>query len=101
MHIKIHLIRTCSPYFNGPVQETFFGLDNANIIVIRRTSVLYLFAPFCWATDCSYFELRVTLPMGFKARVVLSPAHLLACGEHKGHVWCYTAFSTKRDIFLK
>ena len=25
------------------------------------------------------FGLRVTLPMGFKARVVLSPAHLLTC----------------------
>ena len=35
--------------------------------------------PFCGATDCSYFGLCVTLPMGFKARVVLSPAHLLAC----------------------
>ena len=31
------------------------------------------------ATDCPYFGLRVTLPMGFKARVVLFPVHLLAC----------------------
>ena len=35
--------------------------------------------PFCGATDCPCFGLCVTLPMGFKSRVVLSPAHVLAC----------------------
>ena len=35
--------------------------------------------PFCRATDCPCFGLCVTLPMGFKARVVLLPAHSLAC----------------------
>ena len=34
---------------------------------------------FCGATDCPYFGLRVTLPMGLKARVVLSPVDLLPC----------------------
>ena len=35
--------------------------------------------PFRGATDCPYYGLCVTLPMGFKVRVVLSPTHLLAC----------------------
>ena len=41
---------------------------------------------FCGTTDCPYFGLLMTLPMGFKARVVLSPAHLLAHSEPKGHI---------------
>ena len=36
-------------------------------------------APFCGATDYPCFGLRVTVPMGFKSRVDLSPALLLAC----------------------
>ena len=32
--------------------------------------------PFCRATDCPYFGLHVTFPMGFKARVVLLHACL-------------------------
>ena len=35
--------------------------------------------PFCGVTDCPYFGLCVTLPMGFKARAVLLPVLLLAC----------------------
>ena len=35
--------------------------------------------PFCGAIDFPYFGLRVILPMGFKARVVLSLALPLAC----------------------
>ena len=35
--------------------------------------------PFFGANDCPWFGIHATLPMGFKARVVLSPAHLLAC----------------------
>ena len=49
---------------------------------------------FCEATDCPCFGLRVTLPMGFKGRVILSPALVLACGEPKGHIWY------KRKTFL-
>ena len=30
---------------------------------------------------CPYFGLNVTLHMGFKANVVLPPAHLLACAQ--------------------
>ena len=37
--------------------------------------------PFCGATDYSYFGLRVPLPMGFKARVVLSTALILSCAQ--------------------
>ena len=36
-------------------------------------------SPFRGATDCTYFALCVTLPMGFKARVDLWPAISLAC----------------------
>ena len=35
-------------------------------------------APFCWTTDYPCFGLRVTLPIGFGARVVLWCAILLA-----------------------
>ena len=47
---------------------------------------------FCETTDCSYFGCYVILPMDFKARVVLSPALLLACCEPKGHIWYYIGF---------
>ena len=43
-------------------------------------------SPFRGATEWSYIGLPVTLPMGFKARVVL----LLVPGDPNGHVWCYT-----------
>ena len=46
--------------------------------------------PFCGATDCPCYGNCVTLPMGFKARMVPSPALLLVLGEPKGQVWCYT-----------
>ena len=32
----------------------------------------------------------VSLPRGFKSRVVLSSVFSLACGEPKSHIWCYT-----------
>ena len=67
-------------------------------VVKKRKFILFILffllnqGPFCQDTDCSYFGLRVTLPMGFKARVV--PLY----GEHKGHtvvlhlpfppIWC-------------
>ena len=35
--------------------------------------------PFCGATDCSCFGLRVSFLMGFKSRVDISPALFLAC----------------------
>ena len=42
--------------------------------------------------DYPYFGLPVTLPIGFKARVLLWPAiYLPAHGEPKGHVWCSPA----------
>ena len=47
-------------------------------------SVLLDQGPFSGTTDCPYFELHVTLPMGFKARVVLLPAHLLVNSETQG-----------------
>ena len=56
--------------------------------------------PFCGATDCPYFGLRVTLPMGFKAGVVLSPVPLLAWGEPNSHVWCYTCLFHQQGHIL-
>ena len=35
--------------------------------------------PFCGATDCSCFGLRVSFLMGFKSRVDILPALFLAC----------------------
>ena len=40
---------------------------------------------FCGATDCPYFRL-CDPPMGFKVRVVLSLALLLACMHYTVHV---------------
>ena len=56
--------------------------------------------PFLGATDYPFFGLRVTLSMGFKARVVLSPAHLLACmWWTQGSCLVLTpAFSTNRGV---
>ena len=46
----------------------------------------FLFLNFCWTKVhfvgpliAPILDLCVILPMGFKARVVLLPAHLLAC----------------------
>ena len=46
--------------------------------------------PFCGATDCSCFGLRVSFLMGFKSRVDISPALLLVCCDPEGHNWCDT-----------
>ena len=35
--------------------------------------------PFCGAAHCPYFGLCMTLPMSFKAGIVLSSAHLFVC----------------------
>ena len=45
-----------------------------HVFVFFFLNVLLNQSPFCGAIDCPYFGLRVTLPMGFKARVVLQPA---------------------------
>ena len=56
--------------------------------------------PFCEATDSPYFVLRVTLPMGFKARVVLSPAHstCLCAVNLRVMSGATPAFSTNRGV---
>ena len=67
--------------------KIFFRLLTFHRLLISRqllveASFFKIFAvpgPFCGATDCPYFGLHVTLPMGFKVRVVLSPVHLLSC----------------------
>ena len=51
--------------------------------------------PFCGPTDYPYFGLCVTIHMGFKARMVLSPALLLSCTEPTGAT---PAFFTNRGV---
>ena len=53
--------------------------ENVRVYVFVFFKFLLDQGPFCGATDCPYFRLVMTLPMGFKARVVLLPVHLLAC----------------------
>ena len=57
--------------------------------------------PFCGTTDCPYFGLHVTLPIcskpGWFSRL---HTYLLACGEPKGHVWCYTCLFHQKGCIL-
>ena len=70
-----------------------------NIWVVLFFYFLLDQCPFCGATDCPYFGLCVTLPVGFKAGVVLSPAHLLACTVNLRVMSGATpAFSTNRGV---
>ena len=64
----------------------FLLMSSKNIILQMIFCPLYFFLIFCWTKDhfvgpliAPYFGLCMTLPMGFKVRVVLSPAHLVAC----------------------
>ena len=56
-------------------------LEETELRVSGCFKLIFLFlvreGPFCRTTDCTYFGLYMTLPMGFKARVVLLPACLL------------------------
>ena len=78
---------------------------NISFKALNKSDLLKKFwldqCPFCGTTDSPYFELCVT-PIGFKARLVLSPAHLFACvcGEPKGHVWCYTCLFHQQGCTL-
>ena len=55
--------------------------------------------PFCGATDCPYFGLHVTLPLGYKARVVLSTTLTCMCTVNLRVVsGAIPAFSTNRGV---
>ena len=71
----------CEAQFRNKPHDTYVAIRyERNTLTVRFFSKFLLDqGPFCGVTDCFYFGLRVTLLVGFKARVVLSPAQFLAC----------------------
>ena len=73
------------------------ALEESQIPLKHKTkisaNVLLDEGPFCGPTDCPYFGLNGTVPMGFKSRVVLLPAltclHVLNLSIMSGAIPAY------------
>ena len=82
--------------------NNFNAFGNLQVMVKISDNNFKIHLPYCYSgtTDCPYFVLHVALSMGFKARVVLLPKHLLVLGKPKGHIWCYTCLFPKKGCTL-